>query len=228
MPKANQSSASEISLRRCRRVPMRRHIVCSLALALAAFATTAQEKGAYAIDGAKSKLQIDVYKEGAFKMFGHDHLIVANEISGQVQFDPQKVEDSTVHLKIPAKSLTAVDPGESEKDRKDVQATMTGEKVLDVAKFPEIVFTSTRVSAVKKNADGWELTLTGKLNLHGVEKPVSFPLRVHAAAGQLRAQGEVSVLQTDHGITPIRVGGGSVKVKDKLKISFTIVATKVH
>ncbi len=207
---------------------MRRHIVCSLALALAAFATTAQEKGAYAIDGAKSKLQIDVYKEGAFKMFGHDHLIVANEISGQVQFDPQKVEDSTVHLKIPAKSLTAVDPGESEKDRKDVQATMTGEKVLDVAKFPEIVFTSTRVSAVKKNADGWELTLTGKLNLHGVEKPVSFPLRVHAAAGQLRAQGEVSVLQTDHGITPIRVGGGSVKVKDKLKISFTIVATKVH
>ncbi len=207
---------------------MRRHIVCSLALALAAFATTAQEKGAYAIDGAKSKLQIDVYKEGAFKMFGHDHLIVANEISGQVQFDPQKVEDSTVHLKIPAKSLTAVDPGESEKDRKDVQATMTGEKVLDVAKFPEIVFTSTRVSAVKKNADGWELTLTGKLNLHGVEKPVSFPLRVHAAAGQLRGQGEVSVLQTDHGITPIRVGGGSVKVKDKLKISFTIVATKVH
>jgi len=207
---------------------MKQHIVCSLALALAAFATTAQEKGAYAIDGAKSKLQIDVYKEGAFKMFGHDHLIVANEISGQVQFDPQKVEDSTVHLKIPAKSLTAVDPGESEKDRKDVQATMTGEKVLDVAKFPEIVFTSTRVSAVKKNADGWELTLTGKLNLHGVEKPVSFPLRVHAAAGQLRAQGEVSVLQTDHGITPIRVGGGSVKVKDKLKISFTIVATKVH
>jgi len=207
---------------------MRRHIVCSLALALAAFATAAQEKGAYSIDNAKSKLQIDVYKEGAFKMFGHDHLIVAKEISGQVQFDPQNMEDSTVDLKVPANSLMAVDPGESERDRRDVQVTMTGEKVLDVAKFPEIAFTSTRVSAVKKNADGWELTLAGKLNLHGVEKPVSFPLRVRAAAGELRAQGEVSVLQTDHGITPIKVGGGSVKVKDKLKISFTIVATKAH
>ncbi len=207
---------------------MRRHILCSLALALAAFATAAQEKSAYSIDSAKSKLQIDVYKEGAFKMFGHDHLIVAKEISGQVQFDPQKMEDSAVHLKVPANSLTAVDPGESEKDRRDVQAAMIGEKVLDVAKFPEIVFTSTHVSAVKKNADGWELTLTGKLNLHGVEKPASFPLRVHAAAGELRVQGEVSVLQTDHGITPIKVGGGSVKVKDKLKISFTIVATKAH
>jgi polyisoprenoid-binding protein YceI len=70
------------------------------------------------------------------------------------------------------------------------------------------------------------LTLTGKLNLHGVEKQVSFPLRVRAEAGQVWAQGEVSVLQTDYGITPVKVGGGSVKVKDELKISFTIVATK--
>jgi polyisoprenoid-binding protein YceI len=195
---------------------------------LFALVTAAQEKGAYTIDNAKSKLQIDVAKEGAFKMFGHDHLIVAQEISGQVQFDPQKLEDSAVHLKVSAKSLTALDPGESDKDRGDVQATMLGEKVLDVVKFPEIVFTSTRVSAVKKNADGWELTLAGTLSLHGVEKPISFPLRVHAEAGLVRAQGEVSVLQTDHGITPIKVGGGSVKVKDKLKISFTIVATKGH
>jgi polyisoprenoid-binding protein YceI len=205
---------------------MRRHMVYALALALAALATQAQEKGAYSIDNAKSKLQINVSKEGAFKMFGHDHLIAAKEISGQVQFDGQKMEESTVRLKVSAKSLTAVDPGESEKDRRDVQATMTGEKVLDATKFPEIAFTSTRVSAVKKNADGWELTLTGKLNLHGVEKQVSFPLQVHAEAGQLRAQGEVSVLQTDHGITPVKAGGGSVKVKDQLKISFTIVATK--
>jgi polyisoprenoid-binding protein YceI len=200
--------------------------VYSLALALFALATGAQEKGAYTIDNAKSKLQIDVAKEGAFKMFGHDHVIVAKEISGQVQFDPQKLEDSAVHLKVSAKSLTALDPGESDKDRADVQATMLGEKVLDVAKFPGIVFTSTRVSAVKKDADGWELTVAGTLNLHGVEKPISFPLRVHAEAGQVRAQGEISILQTDHGITPIKVGGGSVKVKDKLKISFTIVATR--
>jgi len=43
-----------------------------------------------------------------------------------------------------------IDPGESEKDRKEVQATMEGEKVLDVAKFPEITFTSTAVSTQRK------------------------------------------------------------------------------
>jgi len=31
-------------------------------------------------------------------------------------------------------------------------------------------------------------------------------------------------LQSDYGITPVKVGGGAVKVKDKLKITLTIVA----
>jgi polyisoprenoid-binding protein YceI len=109
-----------------------------------------------------------------------------------------------------------------------VQATMQGEKVLDVAKFPEITFSSSSVSAAKKTSDGWELTLSGKLKLHGVEKPASFPLRVHADSRELRGEGEVSILQTDYGITPVKVAGGSVKVKDKLKITFSIVASQNH
>jgi polyisoprenoid-binding protein YceI len=180
----------------------------------------------YAIDPQQSKLEIHVGKEGAFKAFGHDHLIAAKHVSGEVQFDPQKIDKSSVHLQVPTKSITVIDPGESEKDRKEVQATMEGEKVLDVAKFPEITFTSTGISTAKKPSDGWELTLSGKLNLHGVEKPVTFPLQVRTNNSELHAQGEVSILQTDYNITPVKVGGGTVKVKDKLKITFSIVARK--
>jgi len=182
----------------------------------------------YSVDSTHSKVEINVYKEGVFKAFGHDHVIAAKEVSGEVQFEPEKMEGSTVRLRIPTKSITVVDPGESEKDRQEVQATMEGEKVLDVAKFPEIAFSSTGVSGAKKAAGGWELTLAGKLKLHGVEKSVSFPLRVRADGGELRGEGEISLLQSDYGITPVKVGGGSVKVKDKLKITFTIVARKVH
>ncbi len=137
-------------------------------LLLVALGAAAQEKTAYSIASAQSKLEIHVYKEGMFKAFGHDHLIAATEISGEAQLDAQKIEDSTVRLQIATKSLTVVDPGESEKDRRDVQATMEGEKVLDVAKFPEITFTSSGISGAKKNAEGWELTISGKLKLHGV------------------------------------------------------------
>ena len=202
-------------------------IATSASLLLAVF-TTAQDKTAYAIDAAQSKLEIHVYKEGVFKAFGHDHLIAAKGISGEARFDPQKIADSSVRLKISTKSLTAVDPGESEKDRQDVQSTMQGEKVLDTAKFSAITFASSGISAVKKAGDGWDLTLSGKLSLHGVEKPVILPLHVRADSGQLRAQGELSLLQTDYGITPVKAGGGAVKVKDKLKITFSIAASAAH
>src|SRR6202048_2710672 len=174
-----------------------RAISAAMIVLLAPFSVKAQGSGSYSIDSQQSKTEIHVYKEGVFKAFGHDHLIAAKQISGQAQFDPQKIDQSTVRLKIPTKSITVIDPGESEKDRKEVQATMEGEKVLDVAKFSEITFTSTSVSAAKKTSDAWELTLSGNLNLHGVEKPVTFPLQVRADNNQLHAQGEVSILQTD-------------------------------
>jgi polyisoprenoid-binding protein YceI len=202
-----------------------RAVSVGLTLLLAPLAADAQSDR-YSVDSQQSKMEIHVSKEGAFKAFGHDHLIAAKQVSGQAQFDPQKVDNSTVTLRIPTKSLTVVDPGESEKDRQEVQSTMGGAKVLDAAKFPEITFVSSSVSAAKRTSDGWELTLAGTLNLHGVEKFVNFPLHLHSDNNELHGQGEISILQTDYGITPVKVGGGTVKVKDKLKITFNIVARK--
>ena len=197
-----------------------------IVLLLSCVVTAAQQKADYSIDSAKSKLEIEVKKEGLFKAFGHNHLIVAKEISGHVQFDPQRIESSAVTLKVQTKSLTVSPQGEPEKDRQDVQATMSGEKVLDVEKYPEIVFTSTRVSAVKQAGDDWTLTLSGNLKLHGVEKPVSLLVTLHSTGNQLQAQGQVPLLQTDYGIKPVKAGGGAVTVKDELKINFDIVAGK--
>ena len=206
---------------------MKVHLVkIGIVLLLSCVATAAQEKAEYSIDSAKSKLEINVYKEGVFKAFGHNHRIVAQQMSGGVQFDPKKIESSAVNLKVETKSLTVAPQGEPEKDRQDVQTTMIGEKVLDVAKYPEIVFSSTGVSAVKTTGDGWTLTLSGRLKLHGVEKPVRLPVALHVNGNQLQAQGEVSLLQTDYGIKPVKAGGGAVTVKDELKISFDIVAAK--
>jgi len=51
---------------------------------------------------------------------------------------------------------------------------------------------------------------------------------VTATAEELHGKGELSILQTDYGITPVKAGGGTVKVKDKLKITVNIVASKSH
>jgi polyisoprenoid-binding protein YceI len=143
----------------------------------------------YVVNSAKSKLQINVYKEGLFKAFGHDHLISANIISGRVLLNEEMLEDSSVDLRVEATSLSVIDPGESDKDRRQVQSTMAGKDVLDEDRFPEIRFISTRVKQGKKTDEGWEVTLEGTLTLHGVEKAISLPLQLGAKDGELRAEG---------------------------------------
>jgi polyisoprenoid-binding protein YceI len=99
------------------------------------------------------------------------------------------------------------------KDQAEVQANMQ-DRVLESAAYPEIVFRSTQVRRNREN--NW--TVSGDLTLHGVTKPVM--LDVTGDRGVYA--GAVTIKQTDFGIRPIKIGGGVVKVKDKLDISFRI------
>lgn len=180
----------------------------------------------YTFGAPRSSVEITVYKEGLFSAFGHNHLIAAKDFSGAVQFDPGKIESSSVTLRVVAESLTAIDPGESAGDRQQVQAAMLGEQVLDTARYPEISFHSASVTHVQRQGSGWRVTLAGVLQLHGTQKPVTFPLSVRLANGELIAEGEVFLLQSNYGITPIKVAGGAVKVKDRLRIRFEIHARR--
>ena len=191
---------------------------------LLAAATGARAQSGYEFDASKGNLEMDVYKEGFLKAFGHEHLIAAKEFSGRVIFDAQRVESSSVTLRVAAKSLTVTDPDASEKDRGEVQTAMQGDKVLDTAKFPEIVFASTGVTKAEKKGETWSIVLSGSLKLHGVQKNLSLPLKLRVQGEKLIAEGEVALLQSEYGITPIKVGGGSVRVKDKLRIRFEIHA----
>jgi polyisoprenoid-binding protein YceI len=186
----------------------------------------AQNRTVYTVDAKQSKIEIHVYREGFFKTFGHDHQITASEFSGTVQLAEPDASASSVTLVVETKSLVVIDPGEAEKDRKEVQETMLGEKVLDASRFPRIQFVSSKVRSTARKGETIELEVEGTLSLHGAAKPVSLPVRIVVGGGQLTGEGEVSLLQTDYGIAPIKVGGGAVKVKDKLKVSFHIVAKK--
>jgi len=190
-------------------------------------ASSADTRASYAVDAQKSKIEIRVAREGFFKAFGHDHLVSATKFSGEVQLSQSNVADSAVSFVVDAKSLVVLDPGESERDRKEVQTTMLGEQVLDVARYPQIEFASSSVKSLSRKGDTFELHVEGTLSLHGVKKPVTLPVRMQVMDdGTLAAYAEVSLLQSDYGITPIKVGGGTVRVKDKLKLTFQIVAHK--
>ena len=162
------------------------------------------------IDTQKSVLTVLVSKTGFFSAFAHNHEIRAPIGGGSFSEDPTSVE-----LNVDARKLKVIDKDVSNDERDKVQKNMLGPEVLDSEKFPEIRFRSTNV---EKTGEGiWQVT--GDLSLHGVTHPVAF--RVQKVNGHY--QGKAEVKQKDFGITPISIAGGSVKVKNEVRIEFDIV-----
>jgi len=180
----------------------------------------------YRIDPSRSRIEVGVFRGGLLKAFGHDHKVAAREFSGMVLFDPARLSDSSVSLTVLSKSVSVLDPGASEKERSEVQATMEGLRVLNVQAFPEIGFVSTKVRNVTQTGSGFEIQLAGKLKIHGVEKETAFPVRINLGKDLLRATGTASVRQTDFGIVPVNLGAGTVRVKDEITVRFDFLAYK--
>jgi len=51
-------------------------------------------------------------------------------------------------------------------------------------------------------------------------------VRIRLDNTRLTLNGEVFIAQTGFGIKPVKVAGGTVRVKDRVKVSFTIVAER--
>lgn len=167
------------------------------------------------IDTERSVLTVRVYKTGLFAAFAHNHEVRAPIQKGS--FDEQQ---HTVEFQVDARTLRVIDPGVSASERGQVQANMLGPKVLDSQKFSEIKFHSADVQSLGEGK--W--TVHGELMLHGQTRPVK--VEVEGQNGHYR--GSAQLRQTDFGITPISIGGGSVKVKDEIRVEFDIVAANPH
>ena len=180
------------------------------------------------IDLAASTITVKVEKTGLFSAFAHDHTIAAPLASGHLD-----VQKRTVELKFRSQEMKVLDPGIKDSERADIDRTMKSYKVLDPGRFPEIVFVSTSVEtpAVGAKASGTSAAgadaakrylVHGKLTLHGVTRPVELPV----SFSEGHYTGKVTLKQTEFGITPVKIAGGTVKVKDAIEIVFEIVPAK--
>jgi polyisoprenoid-binding protein YceI len=171
------------------------------------FAQTA--KSASPIDTQRSTLTIKVFKSGVFSFAGDDHEIRAPISSGSVN-----EQEKTVELTVDARKLQVLDPKLSADKRAEVQKKMLSGDVLDPEHFPQIEFLSTKVE--QKGDD--ELVVHGNLTLHGTKRPVI----VKVKGKRPNYKGSAMFKQTEFGMKPVSVGGGTVKVKDEVTIEFDI------
>ncbi|HYR92344.1 MAG TPA: YceI family protein [Terriglobia bacterium] len=176
--------------------------------------------GRHCVERGKGQFLILVGSAGLLGVFGHDHTIEAKEITGCADVNEADLTRSSVELTFAAGKITVLDPKESQKDRTQVQQTMETD-VLRVREFPAIRFRSTGVSRDRNKTNGF--IVQGQLTIRDRMQPAAIPVEVtRAENGLLRVKGEYSLRQTAFGIEPVKVAGGTVRVKDELKVRFEL------
>jgi polyisoprenoid-binding protein YceI len=185
---------------------------------------TATSAVRYAIDARGSRMTINAYAGGFLSAVGHDPVIGVRDLSGELSFDPGHPETVAVRVRIATASLT-VQNDVSDKDRREIEKTMH-EQVIESGRYPEIVFEGTR-ARVEPVGDGrFRAEVEGQLTLHGVTRPQRLSAQVFLVGETLRAQGSVSLRQSDFNIPQVSVAGGTLKIKDELKLTFDLLARK--
>jgi polyisoprenoid-binding protein YceI len=130
-----------------------------------------------------------------------------------------------VRIVIQAASL-AVTGDISAEDRQEIERRMHDE-VLETDGFPEIIYECPRSSSIQKMGEGlYVVELNGDLALHGVTRSQPVSARVTVKGDVVRSAGEFSLRQSDYEIKPVSAAGGTVKLKDEIKLSFDIFARK--
>jgi len=154
------------------------------------------------------------------------HMMIANvggefnNISGTVQFDETKPDESRVDASIDANSLHLGDP------QRD--AHVKGPDFFNVAQFPTITFKSSKVVAA-----GSGYKVTGDLTLLGVTKPVTLtvdgvsPEITDPWSGQRRGLSATATFnRKDFGMVWNAPAGGGVMLSENVEITLDLEMTR--
>lgn len=164
-----------------------------------------------AIDIEHSTIRIHVGKSGLFAAAGHEHWVLAPIAEGTLEEGPP----SSLSFRVDSRQMKLEeDKSLSPSQLAEVERTMQTQ-VLESEKYPDIRFRSTSIEPTSQ--DAW--AVHGELSLHGQTRPVTTTVRKQENAYVGRCQ----IKQTDFGIQPVRVAGGTVRVKDELDIQFSVL-----
>ncbi|MFM9905805.1 MAG: YceI family protein [Pyrinomonadaceae bacterium] len=157
---------------------------------------------------------------------GHNGLIEVpgffRDFTGSVSFDSKDVSKSTVEFTAKA---TSIDTGVAGRDNHLRTADF-----FDVAKFPDLIFKSTKVAKKGKN---W--LVTGDLSMKGVTKSITFPFNIAGFlpatdrnGGRMGITAETMINRRDFGVNyDSKIPGTNLQVvSDQVKVVLQIEAVK--
>jgi len=182
----------------------------------------------YVVDPVGSTVHIYTDTSGLLGTFGHKHLISITGISGEVRVAEQEshakliVRPDNFLVDDDAERARAADPEYrepvSERVRTGTRKNMLGKQVLDSTNYPEI---SVSVQLDRLSASP---LLQLSVNILGEEHRLQVPAILDVNQESIRASGYFELKHSDLGMEPFSAAGGMLKVSEKLRIQFEILA----
>jgi polyisoprenoid-binding protein YceI len=131
-------------------------------------------------------------------------------VKGTITFNPEALGTSEFNVTV---NSGTIDTDNSTRDKH-----LRKSEYFDVEKYPVITYTSTTIT---KSTVAGRFFVIGNLTIKGVTKVVQFGFSAGPSAAGYSFKGEFEINRRDYG-----VGGSSVSLADKVKVSLDILAKK--
>lgn len=186
----------------------------------------------YVIDPKLSDVRFLVYKAGALASFGHDHVIQAKDMQGDVYL-AKDFTASGFSLTLPVSGFVVDDPAARSVEGPDfakqpsqaaidgTRKNMLGPDLLDADHYPDVT-----IRSVKFSGPDWGPDATVRIELHGATRDITVPIAVERSGDTLTVTGSFDFKQTDFGLKPFSALGGGLQVADGMRVRFRLVAQK--
>ena len=135
------------------------------------------------------------------------------KFSGIIGVADNDVTKSAVFVSIDAASITT---GDSPK----LLAHLKSADFFDVEKFPVVTFTSTAIQPAGEGGSSHKVT--GTLDLHGVQKSITFPATITASADAVTVKAEFSINRKDFNI--VYPGKPDDLIRDEVLLKLDLTA----
>jgi polyisoprenoid-binding protein YceI len=176
----------------------------------------------YRFDPRQGRFTVRAFATGLLSAFGHSPTFAVRDFAGEVRFGGGEIENLALELSVRPDSLELEDRV-SAADRKEIEDRMRRD-VLETSAYKEITFRSTDVAFDPIARGRYRLRIGGLLSLHGVTRPHQVDAELLIIDDGLRLRGGGSLRLSDFRIKPVTALGGTIKLKDEVKLAFDILA----
>jgi polyisoprenoid-binding protein YceI len=180
----------------------------------------------YTLDPSRSKFMAHTNRSGLLWFKGKGHHLKVGEFSGQIELTMPHIQPASLRLVVKAASLKETGTDFTEQEKQIINKELH-DIVLNPDQYPEIVFQSTNVTAWTAKRSGFDVKLIGDLILHGVTRRIEIPANVTLNGDEIRATGKFSIDRDDFKVKATSAAHGLVRVSDKVKFEFDIVAKRL-